>query len=350
MRTPNAFIHKINSRASVFFFLSLTLILLAGCKKDTAVPEKLYQLAIPEGFPEPDIPNDNELTEARVALGKKLFYDPILSSDYTISCASCHPQANAFSDVAALSEGVGGKLGLRNSPTLTNVAYGSSFFHDGGAPTLSLQAVAPITDSLEMNLPLDQAIERVKQDPVYNQLFKEAYGDEGIYPITRALEAFQFTLISGNSDFDKYYFQGDDNALAASEKRGWVLFKSNELKCRECHSSFNFSSGEFENNGLYDSYGSDPGRSRITSNPDDEGKFKVPTLRNVQLTAPYMHDGSIATLGQVIDHYASSGSSHPNKSELINGFELSPQDKQDLINFLKSLTDWEFVNNPEFRP
>lgn len=347
MRTPNVFIDRIRTKASVFFFLSLSL--LAGCKKDLPLPEKPYLLAIPKGFPEPDIPDDNQLTEARVALGKKLFYDPILSSDYTISCASCHPQANAFSDITALSQGVDGRLGFRNAPTLTNVAYGTSFFHDGGAPRLSLQALAPITDTLEMNLPLDQAIERVKNDPEYNQLFKEAYNEEDVYPITRALEAFQFTLISGNSDFDKFYFQGKDDALTASQKRGWILFKSNELNCRECHSGFNFSSSEFENNGLYETYDNDPGRSRITSSLGDEGKFKVPTLRNVQLTGPYMHDGSIATLEQVIDHYASGGSHHPNKSELVTGFEVSNQDKQDLINFLKSLTDWEFVDNPEYR-
>ncbi len=349
MRALNAFIDRINSKASVFFFLLALSFLLYGCKKDVAVPEKPYTLDIPEGFPAPNIPDDNQLTEARVRLGKKLFYDPILSSDYTISCVSCHPQEFAFSDITALSEGVNGKLGLRNTPTLTNVAYGTSFFHDGGAPTLSLQAVAPITDSLEMNLPLDQAIERVKNDPEYNQLFREAYDEEGVFPITRALEAFQFTLISGNSPFDKFYFQGGEDALTDSEKRGWILFKSNGLKCRECHSGFNFSSGGFESNGLYEAYGNDPGRSRITSNPSDEGKFKVPTLRNIELTGPYMHDGSMATLEQVIEHYASGGSSHPNKSELITGFEMSEQEKQDLLNFLKSLTDWEFVNNPDFR-
>lgn len=349
MRTPKVFISLIKLTPSVFFLLVLLASLISGCKKDVAVPDAPYALNIPEGFPVPNIPADNELTQARVELGKKLFYDPILSSDYTISCASCHPQANAFSDVTALSEGVGGRLGLRNAPTLTNVAYGTSFFHDGGSSSLSLQAVAPITDTLEMNLPLDIAIERVSQNPEYNQLFKEAYGDNGAFPITKALEAFQFILISGNSDFDKYYFQGEESALNASEKRGWILFKSNELKCRECHSGFNFSSGGFENNGLYESYGSDPGRARITSDSADVGKFKVPTLRNVQLTAPYMHDGSFATLGQVIDHYASGGSNHPNKNELITGFEISAQDKQDLINFLKSLTDWEFVENAEFR-
>lgn len=322
--------------------------LLASCQKDAPIPEKTYELQIPAGFPEPKIPDDNQLTEARVRLGRKIFYDPILSSDISISCASCHAQLIAFSDDKAFSIGVNGKTGLRNAPTLTNVGYSTSFFRDGGAPSLRHQAIFPISDSTEMNLSLAEAIERLNEHPEYPQLFKEAYGETNNPPLTRALEAFQFTLISGNSAFDKYYYQGDNDALTASQKRGWILFNSNELKCISCHSGFNFSNDNFENNGLYETY-ADIGRARVTSLSIDEGKFKVSTLRNIGLTAPYMHDGSLGTLEEVIEHYASGGSSHPNKSSFINGFELTNTEKTDLINFLHSLTDWEFITNPEFK-
>lgn len=322
--------------------------LLASCQKDNAIPDKPYELNLPEGFPAPSIPDDNQLTEARVVLGRKLFYDPILSSDYTVSCASCHAQSIAFSDDVAISEGVNGKLGFRNAPSLTNVGYSTTFFRDGGSPSLRLQAIAPISDSTEMNLSLAEAIERLTAHPEYPALFKAAYGDANNPPLTRALEAFQYTLISGNSAFDQYYYQGKDNALTASQKRGWILFNSNELKCTKCHSGFNFTNNAFENNGLYENY-ADIGRARVSSNNTDIGKFKVPTLRNVGLTAPYMHNGSLVSLEDVIAHYASGGSDHENKSPHITGFELTETEKTDLINFLHSLTDWEFINDPKFR-
>lgn len=333
------------------FFIPYLLLLLAflgfHCSKDNSlsVEDQAYVLSIPPGFPEPLIPEDNTLTVARVALGKRLFYDPLLSRDSSISCASCHKADLAFADTLPITPGVEGRLGFRNAPSLANLAWISQFNKDGGVAKLDLQPVVPIEDENEMDLSLLQVVDRLNASAAYRADFQLAYGDEAsAFYLTRALGAFMRTLVSGHAPYDRYK-NGQPNALDADQVAGLALF---EIHCSACHSGFNLSDNSFQNNGLYDTY-QDQGRKRVTSLPEDEGKFRVPSLRNIALTAPYMHDGSLPDLSAVLDHYTSGGSQHPNKSEHIRPFALSDQERQQLIRFLQSLTDWEFVENPAHR-
>lgn len=329
----------------LFFFLSLGLL---SCRQEEANPmdETPYELDVPTGFPYPVIPKDNELTVARVALGKRLFYDPILSEDSTISCASCHKQALAFADDVPISPGVKGRLGFRNAPTMANVAYVERFNKDGGVVKLDLQPVVPIEDHNEMNLPLQDAVARLKAHPDYPEAFLKAYGKEASpFTLTRALASFMRTLISGSSRYD-LYAGGKTSAVSEAERRGLTLF-TGRAGCANCHAGFNFTDNNFRNNGLYEIY-EDPGRNRITLRPEDEGKFRVPTLRNIDLTAPYMHDGSLPTLESVIEHYNGGGTAHPNKDTLIRPLQLSEEEKASLAAFLRTLTDSTFINNPLF--
>lgn len=339
----------VGQRQIARLLLGAAALFFAGC--DSASVEELsdrYDLRIPAGFPEPAIPEDNQLTNTRVELGRRLFYDPVLSLDSSVSCATCHFQHLAFADPAPLSEGVDGRTGLRNSPALFNLAYAESFFRDGGVPTLELQVLAPISDENEMDNNIVTVVERLQRIPAYVELCQEAYGrTPDPFCLTRALAAFERTLISGDSRYDRHSYHGESGALNAAEIRGLNLFQSDALKCAECHSGFNFTNEDFRNNGLKAVY-PDTGRARITLDPADAGKFKVPSLRNVALTAPYMHDGSIATLGEVIDHYAAGGMGHRNQDPLVAGFVLSDAEKADLIAFLESLTDEVFIRNPVF--
>ncbi len=330
-------------------FLLLISLHLSACRQEGGAPvdEMPYELDIPPGFPYPDIPEDNELTAARVALGRRLFYDPILSEDSTVSCATCHKQALAFADDVAVSPGVRGRLGFRNSPTLANVAYLERFNKDGGVTKLGLQPVVPIEDHNEMNLPLQEAVRRLRGHAGYQVDFQRAYGEEASpFTLTRALASFMRTLISGASRYDQY-INGEESALSEAEKRGMALFFSERASCGSCHNGFNFTDDSFRNNGLYETY-ADPGRQRVTQNTEDEGRFRVPTLRNIALTAPYMHDGSLSTLDAVMEHYAGGGSAHPNKDSLILPLRLSESEKTDLIDFLEALTDSSFISNPAF--
>ncbi|MCB0597782.1 MAG: cytochrome-c peroxidase [Lewinellaceae bacterium] len=333
-----------------FLFLILSLFLAPACQPEEGNPldETPYSLELPAGFPYPEIPEDNELTVARVALGKRLFYDPILSADSTISCASCHKQSLAFADDVPISPGVQGRLGLRNAPTLANVAYLGRLNKDGGVVKLDLQPVVPIEDHNEMNLPLPEAERRLNAHPDYRDDFMRAYGKEAsAFTLTRALGAFMRTLISGDSRYDRYN-NGAETALNAAEQEGMSLFFSERLGCGHCHQGFNLTDNSFRNNGLYTIY-EDPGRSRVTLKTEDEGKFRVPTLRNIALTAPYMHDGSLPSLEAVIEHYNSGGSAHPNKDTLIHPLQLSETEKANLAAFLRTLTDNAFIANPAFR-
>ncbi len=320
-----------------------------ACKKNTNNGDSPYDLVIPTGFPAIEIPEGNELTVSRVALGKELFFDPILSRDSSVSCGSCHFADKAFSDVVALSKGVEGRLGGRNSPTLANVGYHPYFFKDGGIPTLELQVLAPIDDHAEFDTDVPTLIDRLAKRPHYVEQARKAYGrDMDAFVLTRSISAFERTLVSGNSAYDRYT-QGNETALNAEEKRGLDLFTSNRTNCTGCHSGFLLSDFSFKNNGLYASY-ADTGRMRITLNELDRAKFKVASLRNIEVTGPYMHDGSLSTLEEVVEHYNSGGQPHSNKSELIKPLALNEQEKSDLVSFLKSLTDEEFISNKEFTP
>lgn len=319
------------------------LITFASCERDQAiVVNNDFHLEVPNGFPAPIIPQDNLLNWERIQLGKRLFFDPILSLDSTISCGSCHKQEYAFADNITVTPGVENRVGFRNSMSLANVAYHDFFLREGGVPTLEMQVLAPIQDHNEMAFNIIAAADRMKDDTTYLKQSWEAYNREpDAFVITRAIAAFERTMLSGESKYDK-------NLLNSSERRGRELFFSDSLACSSCHGTFLFSNQGIENNGLYENY-ADSGRYRLTHILDDIGKFKVPTLRNIELTAPYMHDGSMENLNEVIDHYALGGAKHFNQSELINGFSITEDEKADLINFLNSLTDQEFIHNSFFK-
>lgn len=307
-----------------------------------------YKLQLPAGFPMPDIPDDNKLTQARVALGKRLFYDPLLSLDHSISCASCHVLSKAFATNQTISPGVQGANGFRNSPTLANVAYSSLLNKDGGVTKLGLQALVPIEDHDEMNISIRKVSHRLRADSTYVKMAQRAYGRlPDPFVISRALAAFERTFISGNTPYDQYHFEGNKEALTLKERQGMKLFFGKRLQCGSCHNGFNLTDNSFQNNGLYAEY-EDSGRQRVTGIYSDQGKFRVPTLRNIALTYPYMHDGSLTTLDDVLSHYASGGAGHFNQSKNVRGFQLSPSERQAVLAFLHSLTDSTFIQNDAF--
>jgi cytochrome c peroxidase len=333
-------------------FICLAFLLLAACSKestDNGSTGQLPLLWVPVGFPEPLFPADNEFTTARFALGKRLFYDTVMSRDSSVSCASCHDPQRAFSDSAAYSTGSRGRAGTRNAPTLTNVAYQPYFTREGGVPTLEMQILIPIQEHNEFDFNLLLIAERLRTDTAYIRMSREAYGrDPDYFTITRSIACFERALISGNSRFDQYHFQGNGSVLAPAEKRGMELFFSDRTNCSVCHQGFNFTNYSFENNGLYEVY-PDPGRYRLTGDTSDLARFKVPTLRNVSLTAPYMHDGSISSLKQVVRHYNSGGKNHPHRSALNRPMGLTEREMDDLVSFLESLTDNQFISNSNFK-
>ena len=298
-------------------------------------------ITIPKGFPIPEIPEDNKLNKERIHLGKKLFFDKILSRDSSISCASCHKPKYAFTDGLKKAVGIKNRSVTRNTPTLTNIVYNKNFLRDGVNPSLEAQVLVPIHEKNEFDFHILLVAERLKKKPEYLDLFEKAYG--GIPTpklITKAIACYERTLISGNSRYDQYVYQNKNHVLSSSEKKGMDLF--NKLYCVSCHSGFNFSNGEILNNGLYEKY-EDVGKMRVSLNEIDNGCFKVPTLRNIALTAPYMHDGSLQTLEEVIDHYMKGGNEHPNKHPFIKPFMLSKSDRKNLVSFLRSLTDSSFT-------
>jgi len=321
-----------------------------GCEKDTVnVASKSSDFELPKGFPAITFPEDNAYTKARWELGKMLFYDNVLSLDSSINCGSCHKASLAFSDNVALSDGVKSRPGTRNSPTLANVAYHPYYTREGGVPTLEMQVLIPIQEHNEFAFNIVKAGERLAKDSQYVAMSQRAYKRApDYYVITRALANFERTLISGNSPFDKYTYQGQNEALNEVEKAGMELFFSKKTNCSSCHSGFNLTNYAFENNGLYESY-EDNGRMRLTNNAEDEALFKVPTLRNIALTAPYMHNGSMATLKEVIDHYNKGGKEHHNKNKLVKPLKLTEQEKGQLIVFLESLTDQQFITEEKFK-
>lgn len=319
-------------------------IALTSCESET--PEPLVQ--VPTWFPSLPVPSDNVLTTERTALGQRLFYEPLLSRDSSISCASCHVQVLAFSDGRTVGAGVEDRLGERNVPTLANVAYVSALNADGGIPDLELQAQAPIFAHAEMDFTIAEFVQRIAYDETYTVQFQLAYGRQpDAYGISRALACFQRTFISGSSRFDQFEYQGATDALSHSELRGKALFFNTATRCSECHAPPLFTTFDYANVGLYSTY-VDEGRARITQLDSDNGKFRIPTLRNIALTAPYMHDGSKATLHEVVQHFNIGGMTHPNRSALVAPIGLSDQEVDDLVAFLHALTDAAFVNNANF--
>ncbi|HEX6276907.1 MAG TPA: MbnH family di-heme enzyme [Polyangiaceae bacterium] len=349
-------------------------------------PAPLYDWKLPKGFPTPVVPAENPMSEAKVELGRHLFYDQRLSGNQTQACASCHRQELAFSDAGRVPLGSTGIAHPRNSMGLANVAYAATL--TWGNPllfTLESQALVPMfgTEPVELGLNGREAelLERLRAAPRYPELFAAAYPNDDepftLANVTRALASFQRSLLSGNSPFDRATYHGETDALSDSAKRGRVLFNSEKLECFHCHVGFNlqdsvnfvgkaFLETPFHNTALYnvDGQGAYPapntGIFELTGRPADMGRFRVPTLRNVAVTAPYMHDGSIDTLDAVLDHYAAggrtvpsgpnagNGSASPLKSPFMVGFTLTAEERADVLAFLESLTDQDFLKNPRF--
>jgi cytochrome c peroxidase len=304
---------------------------------------------LPEGFPEVLHPDDNQPTDARWRLGKKLFFDPIMSDDGTISCASCHAPEKAFSDDVPLSLGVKGLAGTQNAPSLTNVAYNPYFTRAGGVPTLEMQILVPIQEHNEFGSNIIEIAERMSTDSSYVRMSREAYDREpDAFVITRALACFERSLISGNSRYDHYEFQGNESALNSLELEGKELFFSDRAQCSSCHSGFNFTDYSFQNNGLYEQY-ADSGRFRFTGVDAERDLFKVPSLRNSGYTAPYMHDGSIKTLEEVIEHYSKGMVEHKHRAVQLKPFHFTKREKKSLLAFLKTLDDHSFISDERFQ-
>lgn len=333
------------------FLIPLLFVACNRCEDETPAATP-YTLVIPEGLPPMNIPSTNPLTVEGVALGKRLFYDPILSANNTQSCASCHIQETGFSETTQYSTGIDGIEGNRNAMPLINLGWQTKFFWDGGANGLESQVIGPITNPIEMHETLANVVAKLNTHAEYPDLFKAAFGSAEVSSqnIMRAIAQFERTLISGNSKYDQY-LRGE-TFLSSQELNGLSLFTDMEKgDCSHCHSlGSTFSDFEFRNTGL-DSIPVDEGRYLITLNQGDRGKFKTPSLRNVELTGPYMHDGRFQSLLECVQHYNTgfhySANLDPNLYFAVKG-RMTQQEMEDVVAFLKTLTDMEFVNNPAF--
>ena len=372
---------RISRRRSLLAALPLILATAVACGDDTSEPGWTWDLT--PGFPEPRVPDDNPMSEVKVELGRLLFYDVRLSENETQSCGSCHEQRLAFSDGRAQGLGSTGELHPRGAMALVNVAYNSRHtWANHLIDTLEAQALGPMFGDNPVELGMggreDLLIQRISEDPDYPALFAEAFPeDDGaitLDTITKAIAAFERVLISDDSPYDRY-IAGDDDALTESEMRGMNLFFSERLECFHCHGGFNFSSStdhsslpfaevQFHNTGLYnlDEDGTypatDQGLFGLTADPADMGAFRAPTLRNIELTAPYFHDGTAETLEDVLAHYerggrliedgenAGDGRDNPLKSTFLTGFIVTDQEREDVLAFLRALTDEAFVTDP----
>jgi len=325
-----------------------------------------YTLNIPSHFPAMIIPENNPMTVQGVELGRFLFYETMLSGDNTMSCASCHAPSNSFSDSNQFSVGIDGVYGNRQSMALINLGWDDFFFWDGRASTLEEQILGPVPNPIEMHQEWDVAVAKLNNDLEYRNRFFRAFGEEGIdsIKVSKAIAQFLRTLISSNSKYDVMYKYENGMTLSSSDQTifqtidseewaGYDLFKSlNGADCFHCHNGPLMRVKKYSNNGL-DNVFTDSGRGAISGNSNDDGKFKVPTLRNIALTAPYMHDGRFSTLDEVIDHYSTGIHMSPTIDPLIEyasqgGVQLDNQEKYLLKKFLLTLSDETFINNPNF--
>ncbi|MBI5365154.1 MAG: cytochrome-c peroxidase [Planctomycetes bacterium] len=304
--------------------------------KDTLAEE--LALAPPYGVVGGDLRAPPAPKPAEVALGRALFFDPILSDDRTLSCASCHEPEHGFADPSALSPGVHGRSTQRNAPSLFNRALGASFFWDGRVATLEEQVVQPIQNPDEMGLPLDRAVERLAAEQVYARRFEEVFGAPPTKAsLARALAAFVGVLWLGDSPVDRFQ-AGDAAALTEEERTGLWIYES-KGGCWRCHSGPNFTDEDFHDTGVGVKDGVlEPGREAVTKDPKDRGKFKTPTLRGVALSAPYMHDGSLATLKDVVEFYRRGGNPNANLDEDVEKLALTELEAERLVKFLEALS------------
>ena len=300
------------------------------------LPKELSCDKVPLGLPPRPASKDNPVTQARVALGRKLFFDPILSADKTVACASCHRPDHGFASPDARPRGVGGRTGSRRAPSLFNRAYGTAFFWDGRAGTLEEQALKPIEDPDEMASSVPEAVRRLTADPGYRDQFAAAF-DDGVTAanLAKALASFERVLLRGDSPVDRFRQKGERSALTAAELHGLWLYESKGM-CWQCHSGKNFTDETFHNTGVTWG-GADLGRFRVTKADADRGKYKTPSLRGVKLTAPYMHDGSLKTLDEVVEFYNKGGGPNPHLDALMKPLNLSKEELADLVAFLKCL-------------
>jgi cytochrome c peroxidase len=332
------------------FLLLAVFLPICGCNDSISAKPVGPKVAIkpPLGLPPVPIPPDNPPTASSIALGRRLFYDARLSKDNSLSCSSCHHPQLGFTDPRPLSLGVGGTLGVRHAPTLVNVAYSPDLFWDGRAKSLEEQVGTPIADPREMNQSHDASVAKLRDDPTYKVIFRNAFGSDDITMerVENALASFERTILSGNSPFDQYQYGHKKDALSPAQIRGLAVFKDpRKGNCASCHtigSSYAlFTDGQFHNTG--EGVGdneefSDLGRFQVTKQESDRGEFKTPTLRNVAITGPYMHDGKLKTLKDVVDFYAGKGNSNPYLDKQMSSINLSGQDRSDLVEFMKSLT------------
>ncbi|MGR6086792.1 MAG: cytochrome-c peroxidase [Arcticibacter sp.] len=326
---------------------------LVGCgdpDNEEPQPQAPIVFQIPSGFPAPVYDfNNNEVNRTRFELGRKLFYDPILSRDNSISCGSCHQQAGAFAHIDhRVSHGIDNLNGIRNSPALFNLAWHNSFFWDGGVNHIEVQPISPIVNPVEMDETLANVVNKLRANNNYRNLFRDAYGSDSITSqmMLKALAQFMSLLVSADSKYDKYVRGESGGQLSSQELNGLNLFRQ---KCATCHTEPLFTDLSFRNNGLDSTFQDDPGRALITQSAADSGKFKVPSLRNIEVSYPYMHDGSLNTLDKVLDHYINGvKSSSTLDPVLTGGIPLTAQDKSDIISFLRTLTDNKFLTNSEF--
>jgi cytochrome c peroxidase len=347
----------------------------AACAGDVAATTD-FEWRLPPGFPRPAVPADNPMSIAKVELGRRLFFDAGLSATRTYSCASCHRPELAFSDGRAHAQGSTGEFTRHSAMSLTNVAYNPAFtWADPYLGSLEMQMRQPLFNEhpVEMGLQRggDMAVRNISQESGYAEQFVASFPSEAaplnMDNIIRAIAAFERTLISGRSAFDRYVFDDDRTAMSDSARRGMALFFSARVGCAQCHFGINFSGplifeghergrALFANTGLsgVDGRGGYPSRDRgvmeITHRAEDMGKFRVPTLRNVAVTAPYMHDGSLSSLQDVLDHYMRGGHKNRLQDSRIRPFALTAAERDDLVAFLDSLTDPDFIGNPRFRP
>ncbi len=296
--------------------------------------------ATPDHFGAQFIPSDNPLSVMKWELGRKLFFDTELSIDGMLSCATCHIPSQAFGGATPTTPGANGADGTRNVPTLSNIGWHPYFTREGGVPTLEMQVLVPIQEANELNHNIVLIAEQMNNDSAYVTMTQNAFGVEpSPFTITRALAAFERTLVSGTTAYDRWV-QGDASALSQAALHGQEIFDS--IGCRQCHAGPQFSDFELRNNGTYATY-PDSGVYRLTLNPDDIGKFKTASLRNLSYSAPYMFDGSIATLDDVINQYAQGGSNHFNQDPAIQPFFITAAEQSDLKTFLQALDDPQFV-------
>ena len=331
---------------SLYFILWVFLLLSCTDKDEILVPSNkiLEKIAIPAHFPEINFPAENAYSAERWILGKKLFYDKRLSIDSTVSCGSCHKQSKGFADNVSLTPGVFGRAGVTNAPTLANIAYHPYFTREGGLPTVEMQVLVPISEHNEFGFNIVEIEQRLKADAAYQEMAMKAYGRSlDPFVITRSISTYERSIISGNSKYDDYTL--GKAILSKEEMLGKDLFFSEKTNCSQCHSGFNFTNYEFKNNGLYEIY-SHPGRFRLTKKESDVALFKTPSLRNVGFTAPYMHDGSIATLTEVVNHYNNGGRNHIHKSNLIRPLGLTENEKKAMVAFLHTMDDYTLLTNP----